>query len=363
MAEDVTATVQVTPKESREARITAAIAKGKEAAGVTPEASPAPADAPSAPPAAGAPVAPKKPPADAPGAQPAAAAPPEAAEAPDDPDPPEVAAGADPSKAEPKTKRAKEWAAIERKQAEVAQREREARRAHEEAQKLKADLFEVQKNLAELDRLRREDPKAFVESFGPDGVRKLFEAAVSQEKRSPEEIERAELKRELTELKAKLGQRETAEQEAARRAKEAEAARSESSWHAENQRKTMDLVKTLVADGGYPNVARHSARYIAADVYSRVLRAWNGGKGPELPISVVLDGIEKELAAEAGSVPAKPEPPERANGADETAKPAAKKRAPPSLTNAQAAAQQSAAKELRGKDRLAHFAKKIQRVN
>ena len=278
---------------------------------------------------------------------------------------PDAAAPAEGEPAEePKTARAKEWAAIKKKNETLAKREREADRKIREINEKAAQLVQIQERFAEMDRLFRESPKQFVEKLSgrPGGLRELFIAATEEEKRTPEEDRLRNIEKENEALKAKIskwendGEEFTKRQEAERKQQELQA------WHRENFTKLEGSVTELAKSGDYPNVAeilkRPRARaYVCNDVYGRILEKWDNGRGVERPISDVLSDVEAELAAEAGSATDTTAPSARANGAEPTAKPEARpKRTPPSLTNERASARASAGRELKGDERKKYFA-------
>lgn len=332
------------PKQPTESdRMQAAIAKGKELSGVTDTEAEAPA-------------------AEGEEAEQAEAAPEVDSEAKE-----KQEAEAKEKKAE--TKRAREWADIEKAKAEVSRREREAKRLAEETTRERAEFTKVQERYAELGRLFQEDPVAFIDRMGngrPGGIRDLFERAVQQEKRTPEEEERAAVKRELEELKAWRKAREEADAKAKEDWEREHAARTEREQHQKNYNHVHEQIATLATGGGYPNVAaviahERAAEYVTSDVYDRILKAFDGGRGVQRNIPDVLDDVERELARKAGQVPP-PEPPARTNGAVQPAKSEARpKRTPPTLTSATASARASAGRELKGEERLAHFASTLRR--
>ena len=285
----------------------------------------------------------------------------ETVEAKPDEEPKEGEAEAE-AKDEPKTARAKEWAKINRIKQAQATRDRTIARREEELTRNLAEFTKIQERYADLERMRREDPKAFVEQFGQGGVRALFEAAVQQEKRTPEEEEKLSLKKELDELKAWRKKQEEDSERSKREQEEQNRTRQTAEWHSQNFTATQRVITEIASEGGYPNVAAlirttYGLRSVSGDVYNRILAEWNDGKGRERPIPEVLDVIESELAKEAGSGLPQASPPARATGAVETAKPEAKpKRTPPTMTNAQASARASAGRELKGDERVKHFA-------
>lgn len=278
---------------------------------------------------------------------------------------------------EPKTARAKEWATINKTKENLAKREREARRLIEENTKFRADLQVIQQELMNLNKLRKESPKKFIEAIAAEGggMRRLFEEALQEEKRTPEEEEKLALKKELEDLKAWKIEQEEAAKRLKRDQEQRQTAEQIQQWHEENHKRTQDVIADLVKEGGYPNVlkaidmgdGRFSARrlaYISGDVYNRIYGHWEstGGRngGDERPIPEVLDLVEQELAKDAGSAAAIAAPSARATGAEPTAKPEAKpKRTPPTLTNAHAAARASGGRELKGEERRKFFASRL----
>lgn len=288
-------------------------------------------------------------------------------------------AAAEPAKPaeEPKTARAKEWANINKQKAEVAKREREARRIIDENTKMRADLQVIQQELMNLNKLRKESPKKFIDAIAADsgGMRRLFEEALQEEKRTPEEEKAVALQRKIDELEAwKVEQEENAKRWR-KQQEEQQAQQQTQQWHEENYKRTQDVIAELVNEGGYPNVrkaidmgdGRLSARrlgYVAGDIYNRIYQEWErtGGRngGHERPIPEVLDLVEEEFAKDAGSAAAIAAPSARATGAEPTAKPEAKpKRTPPTLTNAHAAARASGGRELKGEERRRFFASRL----
>lgn len=263
-----------------------------------------------------------------------------------------------------KTKRAKEWASINRVKQAQATKARELKRAEDEITKTRADLQIIQQQLSDLNKLRRESPKKFIDAIAGEsgGMRRLFEEALQEEKRSPEEEEKLTLKREIEEMKAWRKQREEAEERWKREQEQSQKTRQTREWHDQNYTRTQEVIGALVKEGAYPNVAglvktRYGMQTVAGDIYNRILATWQDGKGHERPIPEVLDDVEAELAKEAGVATDNTAPSARANGAEPTAKPEAKpKRTPPSLTNAQASARASAGRELKGEERRKYFA-------
>jgi hypothetical protein len=282
---------------------------------------------------------------------------------------------------EPKTARAKEWATINKQKAEIAKREREAKRIYEENLKTRADLQVIQQQLSELNKLRRESPKKFIDAIAADsgGMRRLFEEALQEEKRTPEQEKELARDRELEELKAWKREQEEKLAEWKRLEEARQAQQQTQQWHEENYKRTQDAIAQLVTEGGYPNVrkaidvgdGRFSAKrlaYVAGDIYNRIFTEWErtGGHngGHERPIPEVLDLVEEELAKDAGSASPAEAPSARATGAEPTAKPEAKPKRtpPPTLTNAHAAARASGGRELRGEDRKRFFATRLGKV-
>jgi hypothetical protein len=344
--------------KSRADRINEALAKGKAVAAAKTGETPKEAE-PKEPKESAAPEAPAE------GEEPAAAA--AEGEAP--------AAEADPAKPaeEPKTARAKEWANINKTKADLAKREREARRQIEENTKLRADLQVIQQELMNLNKLRKESPKKFIDAIAADsgGMRRLFEEALQEEKRTPEDEEKIALQRKIEEFASWKKEQE----ERAEKWRKEQEERQAQQQHEANFKFTQDTIVQLVNEGGYPNVrkaidvgdGRFSARrlaYVAGDIYNRIYSEWErtGGRngGHDQPISEVLDVVEEELAKDAGSAPATEAPSARATGAEPTAKPEAKpKRTPPTLTNAHAAARASGGRELKGEERRRFFASRL----
>jgi hypothetical protein len=263
-----------------------------------------------------------------------------------------------------KTKRGKEWAAINRIKQAQATKERELKRERQELTQTRADLQTIQQELVNLNKLRNDSPKKFLEALagGSGGMRKLFEDALQEEKRTPEEEEKLSLKRELDELKTWRKQQEEAAERWKKDQESQQSTRQTREWHEQNYTRTQSVIGDLVKEGGYPNVAAlvktgYGLKTVAGDIYNRILGAWQDGKGRERPIPEVLDDVEAELAKEAGEAPDTSAPSERANGAEPTAKPEARpKRTPPSLTSAQASARASAGRELKGEERKRYFA-------
>lgn len=278
--------------------------------------------------------------------------------------PDEAAAEGEEPKPEPKTERAKEWSSINRRKQAQATKERELKRERAELTQTRADLQTIQQELSDLNKLRRESPAKFLDAIagGSGGMRRLFEEALQEEKRTPEEEEKLALKKELDDLKTWRKQQEDAAERWKEEQKQNQTTRQTREWHEQNYTRTQEVIGALTKEGGYPNVAglvktRYGMQTVASDIYNRILAVWQDGKGHERPIPEVLDDVEAELAKEAGAASDNTAPSARANGAEPTAKPEAKpKRTPPSLTNAQASARASGGRELKGDERMKHFA-------
>lgn len=267
-------------------------------------------------------------------------------------------------KPEPKTARAKEWAKITRVKQAQATQAREIARREAAMQQERAELSRIQQEYVEMNRLFRESPKQFIEKLSgrPGGLRDLFEQAVQEEKRTPEEEEKLTLKKELEDLKAWRKEKQEAEEKQKRDEQQRREQEQTRESHAQNFQRAQELVRDLVKDGAYPNVAEvtkttYGLHAVSGDIYNRILLTWDNGNGRERPISEVLNDVEAELAKAAGSGSSQASPPVRADGAVEPAKPEAKpKRTPPSLTNERASARASAGRELKGDERKRYFA-------
>lgn len=301
-------------------------------------------------PEAAAPPAPKAAPAKAA----AAAAPAEPAAAGEEPD-----AAAEPAKveAEARTKRAKEWAHIEKTKADIAKREREVHREREAVTKDRAELSRIQSELAELNKMRDENPKEFLKRLGKGDLRSLIKAAVDEPELTPEQ-------RKIADLEAKIAALET---RTTKTTEELQAERAEVQRRAEGEQMreyhTAQLakVRAYIDAGSMPGLLKQpgiTRQAIAREAY--------GYFDPEHPeeserkVLQVLRYYDQEYAKEATPEPVTQDPPERAAGAEPTAKPEAKRA--PTLSNAAAASRASSPKRLSRDERIRTFSKQLRRV-
>lgn len=265
-----------------------------------------------------------------------------------------------PERKDPKDARVdKAWAGVRKKEAEIAKREREVKRAMDALTKDRAGLSVIQQELADLDKLRRENPAAYVKRVSPDGdVRKLIKSAL-------EEPEIPEEKREMMALKAKIAELEARDQERVKAAKEtAERAAREAEQAAEMQRHSENLTTVFrsidSADGlgVLKSQPPKIKELVARQAYDRILRHYETS-GQERNIQEVLVELEGELFPAEQPAP-KSGPSAPANGAEPTAKPGAKRA--PVLSGTAATSRAASPKKLSRDELIRQQASRLKRA-